>query len=551
MDIASSVEWHTLSLHHKKLSNFQIADAFASDPNRFTKFSLKSCGILLDYSKNRITSETLQLLLKLAETANLSSHIEAMFSGKIINTSENRAVLHTALRNPNHEPILSNEENIIPEIHKVLAAMKECATSIRSGKWLGYTNKMITDIVSIGIGGSHLGPAMVTKALAPYTINSLKFHFVSNIDGAALAETLKNLNTETTLFIIASKTFTTIETLTNAKTAKTWLSANSANSTEIVKRHFIAVTANSKRAIEFGIQPKNIFPFWDWVGGRFSLWSAIGLSIAIAIGVDNFRDLLNGAFAMDQHFRHSPLLQNMPVILALISIWNINFLQTKAQAIVPYDQYLELFPNYLQQLAMESNGKQVTVDGAPITYATAPVIFGTVGTNGQHAFHQALMQGMQLIPVDFIIAKQRQKSINENQFDDNHLTLIANCLAQSKALMNGVTEAEIIQDLLKTGLDEVAAKKLAPHKVILGNVPSNTILLDKLTPQTLGSLLALYEHQIFVQGTIWQINSFDQWGVELGKQLANQILPLLQNKPSDTYLDSSTENLIKICAVKC
>jgi len=544
-DITKSRIWQQLSEHYKQIANIHMRDLFRDDQERFNKFSIAirnrhACSLpVLDYSKNRITSETINLLCELAKTADLSSHIEQMFSGKIINTTEQRAVLHTALRNSGDTAILLNGKDIMPTIRVTLTKMLQCAENIKHGKWKGYSGKSITDVVNIGIGGSDLGPRMAVSALTPYISNNIKCHFVSNVDGTHISETLKYLNPETTLFIIASKTFTTQETLCNANTAKEWLEQK-ANSKNANKMHLIAVTANPQRAIEFGINKNNIYPFWDWVGGRYSLWSAIGLPIAIAIGAENFQQLLAGAHAMDNHFRNTPFEKNMPVIMALLGIWNINFFNCKTHAIIPYDQYLHFLPAYLQQLEMESNGKHVHMDGSSVEYATAPVIWGSVGSNGQHAFHQLLLQGTQTVPVDFIIPIHTHNPIGQH-----HMLLFANCLAQSKALMQGKTEQQAIQELIDQGMNETNAKKLATHKVIFGNVPSNTILIDKITPYTLGTLIALYEHKVFAQGIIWGINSFDQWGVELSKQLTKNIIPSLQDPKIIKNLDSSTCGLIK------
>lgn len=531
--------WKQLEEHYQEFSTLNMRDFFAKDLERSQKFSLEAAGLFLDYSKNNITSKTMDLLLQLANEVNLDGKIEAMFAGKIINATEHRAVLHTALRNPKNDLINIEGINVMPEIHAALKLMLKCAEQIRDGKWLGFSGKKITDVVNIGIGGSDLGPAMVVNALLPYKINTINCHFVSNVDGSHISETLKCLNPETTLFIIASKTFTTQETLCNANTAKEWLEQK-ALAKKASLRHFIAVTAKPQKAEEFGIAKQNIFPFWDWVGGRYSLWSAIGLSIAIAIGSENFKAFLAGAHDMDNHFRTAPFTNNMPVIMALISIWYINFLNTKSSAILPYDQYLSLLPSYLQQLEMESNGKSVNINGIQLNYPTSPIIWGGVGTNGQHAFHQLLLQGTQKVPIDFIIPIN-----SHNPVGAHHLYLFANCLAQSQALMYGKTIEEAEQELITNGMDKVQAKKLAPHKVIAGNNPSNTILIKKITPQTLGALIALYEHKVLVQGIIWDINSFDQWGVELGKQLAQKIIPQLQENNRKILSDSSTTSLIQ------
>jgi len=531
--------WQALQKHHEQISSLSIIEQFTADKERFKKFSLEAAGLFLDYSKNRITAETMSLLFNLAETAELKTHIETMFNGAIINTTEHRAVLHTALRSAAKEPILVDNQNVMPQIREVLEQMGECVKALHNGTWKGYSGKNITDVVNIGIGGSDLGPAMVTKALTPYH-KGIKLHFVSNVDATHIAETIRNLNPETTLFIIASKTFTTQETMCNAESARTWLLQKAPNTPEVIKQHFIAVTAKPEHALKFGITSQNIFPFWDWVGGRFSLWSAIGLSIAIAIGMDNFCALLAGANSMDQHFRETEFTHNLPVILALIGIWNINFLNMQTLAVIPYDQYLELLPTFLQQLEMESNGKHVRIDGSDLAYTTAPVIWGSVGTNGQHAFHQLLMQGTQTIPVDFIAPAK-----NHNNIGNHQLLLLANCLAQSQALMQGRSKKEIIEELQKQNLSQTEIDSLTPHKVIPGNIPSNTILTQELTPKTLGALIALYEHKVFVQGIIWQINSFDQWGVELGKKLANAIIPILEHTKSAENLDASTRGLIE------
>lgn len=537
--INKTTAWQNLEQHQQEIATQNMRDLFSKNPDRFKKFSLKAAGLFLDYAKNNITSKTLDLLLQLTKEANLTAKIEDMFTGKIINTTEQRAVLHTALRNPQNTSINVDGVNVMPEIHNTLKLIFACAEKIRTGKWHGFSDKEITDVVNIGIGGSDLGPAMVVNALMPYKIDTINFHFVSNVDGTHISETLKYLNPETTLFIIASKTFTTQETLCNAITAKEWLEQKAATKNASLQ-HFIAVTAKPDKAEEFGIAKQNIFPFWDWVGGRYSLWSAIGLAIVIAIGAENFQAFLAGANTMDQHFRSAPFAQNMPVIMALIGIWQINFLNAKSYAILPYDQYLALLPSYLQQLEMESNGKNVDINGNKLTYATSPIIWGGVGTNGQHAFHQLLLQGTQKVPIDFIVPVN-----SHNPIGQHHLYLFANCLAQSQAMMCGKTKEEAEQELLKSGIDSVTAKKLAEHKAIPGNNPCNTILVNKITPQTLGALIALYEHKVFVQGIIWQINSFDQWGVELGKQLAQKIIPQLEDAHAQLTTDASTLGLIK------
>lgn len=531
--ISKTAAWQALAEHYQQISKLTIKDQFDADASRAEKFSLTKVGIFFDYSKNLVDENTRALLLQLTETAQLKTHIADMFSGKKINITEQRAVLHTALRNP--------KQRLFPEVHTILEKIYHFADLVRDGMWHGFSGKPITNVVNIGIGGSDLGPAMAVKALTPYVINHINFYFVSNVDATHISETLKKLNPETTLFVVASKTFTTQETLCNALTAKEWLLNQAQKSTQAINRHFVAVTANSERAVEFGISAENVYPFWDWVGGRFSLWSAIGLTIAIAIGKKHFQELLFGAHNMDEHFQTEPFISNLPVLLALIGIWNINFCSTNIQAVIPYDQYLEFFPDFLQQLEMESNGKRVRLDGTPVDYNTAPVILGAVGTNSQHSFHQLLMQGTHKIPVDFIVTLE-----SHNPIANHHLLLYANCLAQSQALMCGKSFAQIMAELLASGMSKELAEKLLPHKIIPGNVPSNTILLTKLTPETLGALIALYEHKVFTQGVIWQINSFDQWGVELGKKLASQIVPKLQHSEKDkSHLDSSTGQLIK------
>lgn len=515
-----------------------MRELFAADPQRFTKHSLAVDDILLDYSKNRITEETLPLLFALARQADLKSWVERMFSGDKINVTEQRAVLHVALRNRSNRPVRVDGVDVMPEVNRVLAQMKTFAESVRNGTWKGYTGKPITDIVNIGIGGSDLGPVMVCEALRPYAKLGLRAHFVSNVDGTHIAETLKPLNPETTLFIIASKTFTTQETLTNAHTAREWFLKTARDETAVAK-HFVAVSTNAKAVAQFGIDTRNMFEFWDWVGGRYSLWSAIGLPIALYIGMGNFEALLAGAHEMDEHFRSAPFEKNMPVILALLGIWYGNFFGAQTHAILPYDQYLHRFPAYFQQGDMESNGKSVTRDGERVDYATGPVIWGEPGTNGQHAFYQLLHQGTPLVPADFIAPVA-----THNPIGDHHSILLSNFFAQPEALMKGKTEHEARAELVQAGMSGAALEKLLPHKVFSGNKPSNSIMLKKITPQSLGALIALYEHKIFVQGVIWNINSYDQWGVELGKQLAQKILPELDATAQVTSHDSSTNGLI-------
>lgn len=530
--------WQALAKHHKKIANRHMRDMFEKDPKRFSKFTCTFNDILFDYSKNRITEETLPLLLKLAEEAKLKEAISGMFSGQKINNTEDRAVLHVALRNRANTPILVDGENVMPAVNEVLEQMRTFSEAIRSGEWKGYTGKAITDVVNIGIGGSDLGPKMVVEALKPYTNPTLNSHFVSNVDGTDIAETLKGLNPETTLFLIASKTFTTQETMTNANTAKDWFLKKAGEETAVAK-HFAALSTNTEKVTEFGIDPANMFQFWDWVGGRYSLWSAIGLSIAIAIGMDNFEDLLSGAHEADTHFSTAPFEQNIPVIMALLGIWYNNFFGAQTHAILPYDQYLTYFSAYFQQGDMESNGKSVTKDGQPVDFNTGPIIWGQPGTNGQHAFYQLIHQGTKLIPCDFLAAAQSQ-----NPIGDHHPKLLSNYFAQTEALMKGRTTEEVRAELLKDGLRGEELDLISAAKTFKGNRPTNSFLYKKLTPQTLGTLIAFYEHKIFTQGVIWNINSFDQMGVELGKLLAKNILPELNNDRFIQSHDSSTNGLI-------
>jgi glucose-6-phosphate isomerase len=536
--LVSSPVWRRLEDHARAIAPMHMRDAFASDPNRFQHFTLQWEDMLLDYSKNRITSETLGLLMDLARQQDVEGWRSRMFVGERINVTEDRAVLHTALRNRSDRKVVVDGKDVMPEVRRVLAHMREFSTSLREGKWKGYTGERITDVVNIGIGGSDLGPVMVTEALKPYGRDGLRVHFVSNVDGTHIMETLRGLTPPTTLFIIASKTFTTQETLTNAHTARAWFMATAKHETAIA-RHFVALSTNAAEVSKFGIDTANMFEFWDWVGGRYSLWSAIGLSIAIAIGPDNFDELLAGAFAMDEHFRTAPLEKNMPVILALLGVWYSNFFGAQSHAILPYDQYLHRFPAYFQQGDMESNGKYVDRNGDPVDYSTGPVIWGEPGTNGQHAFYQLIHQGTRLIPADFLMPMETQ-----NPVGNHHRILLANFFSQTEALMKGKTREEAEAELRSAGLSGNALQKLLPHKIFEGNRPTSTILFKKLTPQTLGSLIALYEHKIFVQGIIWNVNSFDQWGVELGKQLAKIILSELDAKAPASSHDSSTNGLI-------
>ncbi len=527
--------WQALQRHYDVVKGLHMRDLFANDPRRFDKFSLRQGDFLLDFSKNRITEETVNLLTDLARQSDLTTHINAMFNGEKINNTEDRAVLHIALRNRSNRPIYVDGKDVMPDVNAVLAKMRAFCDKVRLGRWMGHTGRQILDVVNIGIGGSDLGPKMVTIALTPYGNSGLRTHFISNVDATDIADTLKILNPETTLFLVASKTFTTQETMTNAYTAREWLLDRLNNETAIAK-HFVAISTNEKAVRQFGIDPANMFAFWDWVGGRYSLWSAIGLSIALAVGMDNFEKLLAGAHAMDEHFRTTPLERNMPVMMALLGIWYNNFFGATSQAILPYDQYLARFAAYLQQGDMESNGKGVTKTGDWIDYQTGPIIWGEPGTNGQHAFYQLIHQGTKLIPCDFIAPAKSQNPLGEH-----HKILLSNFFAQTEALMRGKTETEARAEISASG---EAAEMLARAKTFPGNKPTNSILFPKLTPETLGMLIALYEHKIFVQGVIWQVNSFDQWGVELGKVLAKAILPELSSaEPASTH-DGSTNGLI-------
>lgn len=531
--------WKALEAHQSQLANTTIADLFKQEQNRFNDYSLSfENQILVDFSKNKINQETLKLLRQLAKESALDEAINAMFTGEKINRTENRAVLHTALRNRSNTPVYVDGKDVMPEVNAVLAKMSAFCDRVISGEWKGYTGKAITDVVNIGIGGSDLGPYMVTEALRPYK-NHLNMHFVSNVDGTHIVETLKKVNPETTLFLVASKTFTTQETMTNANSARDWLLAAAKDSNAVAK-HFAALSTNGKAVAEFGIDTNNMFEFWDWVGGRYSLWSAIGLSIALSIGFDNFEALLSGAHEMDKHFRTAPLEKNIPATLALVGLWNTNFLGAQTEAILPYDQYLHRFAAYFQQGNMESNGKYVDRNGDVIRdYQTGPIIWGEPGTNGQHAFYQLIHQGTMLIPCDFIAPAQ-----SHNPLGDHHSKLLSNFFAQTEALAFGKTKEEVEAEFVKVGksLDEV--KDIAPFKVFTGNKPTNSILVQKMTPFVLGALIAMYEHKIFAQGVIFNIFSFDQWGVELGKQLANRILPELADKENVSSHDSSTNGLI-------
>jgi len=536
--LTESAAWRALAEHHEAIAGRHMRELFAEDPERFTRFSRRAGDLLLDFSKNRITEQSLGLLLDLAEQAGVADWRERMFRGEAINATEGRAVLHVALRNRSNRPIEVDGEDVMPAVNAVLDRMRRFTTAVRDGQWKGYSGKRITDIVNIGIGGSDLGPFMVCEALKPYGGPHLRAHFVSNVDATHIAETLEGLSPETTLFIVASKTFTTQETLTNAATARDWLLA-AAGDRSAVAKHFVAVSTNEKEVADFGIDTEHMFEFWDWVGGRYSLWSAIGLSIALFIGMDRFEELLAGAHAMDEHFRSAPLGDNLPVILGLLGIWYNNFFGAQTHALLPYDQYLEHFPRYFQQGDMESNGKGVRRDARPADTSTGPIVWGAPGTNGQHAFYQLLHQGTKLVPADFLAPMQ-----SHNPMGEHHPILLANCFAQTEALMKGKTDEEVRAELKADGLSGEEIERLVPFKVCPGNRPTNTILFPKLTPHVLGQLIALYEHKIFVQGVIWNINSFDQWGVELGKQLAKAILPELKaDAPADGH-DASTNALI-------
>ncbi|WP_063652643.1 glucose-6-phosphate isomerase [Aliivibrio fischeri] len=530
--------WADLTVHFETAQDFNLSDLFAADAQRFDKFSATfGQDILVDFSKNLVTEETMKKLFALAEQTELSSAITAMFSGEKINKTEGRSVLHTALRNRSNTPVMVDGEDVMPAVNAVLEKMKGFTERLISGEWKGYTGKEITDIVNIGIGGSDLGPYMVSEALAPYKTR-LNMHFVSNVDGTHIVETLKPLNPETTLFLIASKTFTTQETMTNAHSARDWFLAEAGDQAHVAK-HFAALSTNAQSVSEFGIDTDNMFEFWDWVGGRYSLWSAIGLSIALAVGFDNFIELLEGAHEVDKHFAETDLENNVPVILALIGLWYNNFHGAESESILPYDQYLHRFAAYFQQGNMESNGKCVDRNGNPVDYQTGPIIWGEPGTNGQHAFYQLIHQGTKLIPCDFIAP-----AISHNQVGDHHQKLMSNFFAQTEALAFGKTEETVKAEFTAAGKTEAEVAELVPFKVFEGNRPTNSILVKQVTPKTLGNLIAMYEHKIFVQGVIWNIFSFDQWGVELGKQLANQILPELADDKAVTSHDSSTNGLI-------
>ncbi len=536
--VAESDAWKRLAIHREEMEGVHMRELFERDQDRFARFSLRLGDLLLDYSKNRITQDTMALLHALARQAGVERLRDAMFAGEKINVTENRAVLHVALRNLSGRPVVVDGRDVMPDVSAALSHMESFAGAVRDGTFAGYTGKALTDVVNIGIGGSDLGPVMVTEALRPYASDRLRVHFVSNVDGSHMAETLKRVSPETTLFAVASKTFTTQETLVNAQTARQWFLKTAKDERHIAK-HFVALSTNEAEVRKFGIDPANMFVFWDWVGGRYSLWSSIGLPIALAIGFDNFKELLRGAHEMDEHFRTAPLEKNLPITLALLGIWYNNFFGAATHAILPYDQYLHRFPAYFQQGDMESNGKRVDREGRPVSVETGPVIWGEPGTNGQHAFYQLIHQGTKLVPCDFLAAAQ-----SHNPAGEHHTILLSNFFAQTEALMKGKTEAEALTELETQGLSGPALTRLLPHKVFPGNRPTNSLLYKKLDPRTLGMLIALYEHKIFTMGAIWNINSFDQWGVELGKQLAKAVLWELAGEGEVTSHDGSTNGLI-------
>jgi glucose-6-phosphate isomerase len=529
--------WKGLQAHFDEIGELHMRQLFEEDPGRFERYTLRCGGLLVDYSKNRITDETMRLLMQLAEESDLGAWIERMFAGDKINFTENRAVLHTALRNRANTPIQVDGKDVMPDINRVLEQMRRFTESVRSGEWKGYSGKQITDVVNIGIGGSDLGPMMVTGALKPYG-GTLRAHFVSNVDGSQISDTLAELNPETTLFLVASKTFTTQETLTNAHQARAWL-LDSAPDESAVAKHFVAMSTNTGKVTAFGIDPQNMFVFWDWVGGRYSLWSAIGLSIALYVGMDAFEQMLEGAHEMDKHFRLTPLHENIPVILAMLGIWYHNFFDADSHAIFPYDEHLHRLTAYLQQCDMESNGKRITRDGKVVDYRTGPIIWGEPGTNGQHAFFQLIHQGTMLVPADFLTGVTAHHSLKEQQ-----RILYSNFIAQTEALMRGKTRDEAREELEAQDLSEDEIIRLLPHKVFPGNEPTKSIIYPKLTPGVLGMLIAMYEHKVYVQGIIWQINSFDQWGVELGKQLAQVVQKELDDREIADHHDSSTKGLL-------
>jgi glucose-6-phosphate isomerase len=533
--------WQALTEHQRDMVDVHVRGLFDRDPERFERFSLMMGDILFDYSKNRITEETMSLLMALAREVNLAERIEAMFTGEKINTTEDRAVLHVALRNRSNRPILVDDEDVMPAVNRVLDKMRHFSEAVRSGAWKGYTGKSITDVVNIGIGGSDLGPKMVTTALQPYGKPGLRVHYVSNVDSTDVVETLKSLSPETTLFLVASKSFTTQETMTNARSARAWL-LDAADDETAIAKHFVALSTNESGVAEFGIDTANMFEFWDWVGGRYSVWSAIGLSVALYLGMDRFEALLSGAHQVDLHFRNTSLEENVPVVMALLGIWYNNFFGAETHAILPYDKYLTYFPAYFQQGDMESNGKSVTRDGEWVDYTTGPILWGQPGTNGQHAFYQLIHQGTKLVPCDFLAAAQSHNPVGEH-----HRILLSNFLAQTEALMKGKTSEEVRTELVSQGYGGERLEKLVPAKTFPGNRPTNSFVYPKLTPEVLGSLIALYEHKIFTQGVVWNVNSFDQMGVELGKELAKTVLPELEGDEEVSSHDASTNGLINYC----
>ena len=538
LDATALPAWQALSQHRSAMQDFSLRQAFAEDPQRFSEFSMTSSSLFLDYSKNLISRETRTLLVNLARDCGLEQAIRALFDGELVNSSEGRPALHTALRRPVSERLAVNGVNVMPEVHRVLNQMTELVGRIHSGMWRGYSEKPITDIVNIGIGGSFLGPQLVSEALLPFAQKGVSCHYLANIDGSEFHELVGKLRAETTLFIVSSKTFSTLETLKNAQAARAWYLAQG-GSEESLHRHFIAVSSNREAAQAFGIRAENIFPMWDWVGGRYSLWSAIGLPIALAIGMSNFKELLSGAYSMDQHFQSAPFERNMPVLLGMLGVWYGNFWGAQSHAILPYDHYLRNITKHLQQLDMESNGKSVRHDGTPVNTDTGPVIWGGVGCNGQHAYHQLLHQGTQLIPADFIVPV-----VSYNPVADHHQWLYANCLSQSQALMLGKTRSEAEAELRAKGLLEDEVQRLAPHKVIPGNRPSNTLVLERVSPRRLGALVAMYEHKVFVQSVIWGVNAFDQWGVELGKEMGKNVYQRMTSWDPEPAEDASTQGLI-------
>ena len=537
--LTENPSYAALLAHHRDVGkDLVMRDLFAREPDRFSEMSATGAGIFLDYSKNRVTGETMKLLVALARDGGVERMRDAMFSGQKINVTEGRAVLHVALRNRGNASIFVDGRDVMPEVNRVLRKMRDFVARLESGAFSGHTGKKLTSLVNIGIGGSDLGPVMVTEALRPYARQGFSSSFVSNVDGTHLAETLRRVDPETTLFVVASKTFTTQETLANARSAREWL-VGRLGSEAAVAKHFVALSTNEREVAAFGIDPQNMFEFWDWVGGRYSLWSAIGFSIAATVGMDRFEELLEGAFQMDRHFREAPLEKNLPVLMALLGVWYTSFFGAESHAVLPYDQYLHRFPAYLQQGDMESNGKRIDREGKEVDYATGPVIWGEPGTNGQHAFYQLIHQGTRLVPCDFLVP-----ALSQNPLGEHHDLLLSNFLAQTEALMRGKTEDDVRAELAKKGLAEEAIAALAPHKVFPGNRPTNSLLFSRLDPKTLGALIALYEHKIFVQGVLWNVNSYDQWGVELGKELASRILPELRDAAKVTSHDASTNGLL-------